>query len=479
MRAQTVGTLEYTHPSFVDYFKGSVRLIHALTVVLPGFLLLAVLPLEPAQVGTFATFLLLFSILSILIFQTVGIYSEEIFSPLLRFRTTFLAWAAAFSVLIFMRQSLDISMFSDLHPEHLLFWFVASTLLFGAERLGMLALFRRLMDRGLFLQNAVILGGTDNGIRVAEYLKSNRDIRTGVIGFIDDRLERLPKNLADLPLLGNTQELERLIREEKVTQVLVALPWFADNRIGQLINELRKLPVNVLLVPDMVAFRHANKRITDVGGLPALIASDLPLRGWSPLFKRLEDIVLSSLALIVAAPVMLILAVAIKLDSPGPVLFRQKRYGYNNRLIEVFKFRSMYHAKADANANRQTTRDDDRITRVGRFIRKTSLDELPQLLNVFLGTMSMVGPRPHATATKAAGVLFEEAVAEYSSRHRVKPGITGWAQINGYRGETDTLEKIEKRIEFDLEYIERWSVWFDLNILFKTIPALLFNKDVY
>jgi Undecaprenyl-phosphate glucose phosphotransferase len=316
-------------------------------------------------------------------------------------------------------------------------------------------------------------------VRVAEYLAAHRDIRTGVLGFIDDRLGRLPEAVAGLPVLGNTHDLELMIREGKVSQVLVALPWFADNRIGQVIDELRKLPVNVLLVPDMVAFRHADKRITEVGGLPTLIASDLPLRGWSPLFKRLEDIVLSSLALLAAAPVMLLLALAIKIDSPGPVLFKQKRYGYNNRLIEVYKFRSMYHAKSDANAERQTTRGDDRITKVGRFIRKTSLDELPQLLNVFLGSMSMVGPRPHATATKAAGVLFEEAVAEYSARHRVKPGITGWAQINGYRGETDTLEKIEKRVEFDLDYIERWSVWFDLYILFKTIPALVSNKDVY
>lgn len=478
MRLQTVGTLEYTHASFVDYFKASVRLIHALTAVLPGLLLLALLPLElPTPAGTFSAFLLFFALLTLLTFQTLGIYGEELFSTLLRFRTLLTAWAANFSLLIFMHQGMGL--FSYLEPIHLIAWFFSSLLLFGAERLAMLALFRRLMDRGMFLQNAVILGGTDNGIRVAEYLMHNRDIRTGVLGFIDDRQERLPKTLAGLPLLGNTQDLERMIREEKVTQVLVALPWFADNRIGQLISELRRLPVNVLMVPDMVAFRHANKRITDVAGLPALIASDLPLRGWSPVIKRLEDLILSGIALIFAAPVMLTVALAIKLDSPGPVLFRQKRYGYNNRLIEVFKFRSMYHARSDANAERQTTRDDDRITRVGRFIRKTSLDELPQLLNVFLGSMSMVGPRPHATATKAAGVLFEEAVAEYSARHRVKPGITGWAQINGYRGETDTLEKIEKRVEYDLDYIERWSVWFDLYILFRTVPALLFNKDVY
>lgn len=465
-------------PSFVDYFLASVRLIHGITAVLPGVLLMAFLPLDMPNAGApFSAFLVFFGILSIVIFQTLGIYSEEIFSTLLRFRSMLLAWAAAFTLLIFMHQGMGL--LDYLEPSHLAFWFATSMVLFGAERLLMLSIFRRLMSRGMFLQNAVILGGTDNGVRVAEYLQHNRDIRTGVLGFIDDRLERLPSTLGNLPLLGNMRDLERMIREEKVTQVLVALPWFADSRIGQLINELRRLPVNVLLVPDMVAFRHANKRITEVAGLPTLIASDLPLRGWSPLFKRLEDILLSSLALLAAAPVMLLIALAIKLDSRGPVLFRQKRYGYNNRLIEVFKFRSMYHEKSDANADRQTTRHDDRITRVGRFIRKTSLDELPQLLNVFLGSMSMVGPRPHATATKAAGVLFEEAVAEYSARHRVKPGITGWAQINGYRGETDTLEKIEKRVEFDLDYIERWSVWFDLYILFRTVPALLFNKDVY
>ena len=475
MRVQSVGTLEYAHPSFVDYFLASIRLIHGLTSILPGLLLLAFMEL-PAS-GPFSAFLGFFAVLSVIIFQTVGIYSEEVFSTLLRFRVMLVAWAAAFSFLIFMHQGMGL--FNYLETKHLVFWFCTSAVLFGAERLAMLALFRRLMARGMFLQNAVILGGTENGLRVAEHLQNHRDIRTGVLGFIDDRLERLPKELANLPLLGNTRDLERMIREEKVTQVLVALPWFADSRIGQLINELRKLPVNVLLVPDMVAFRHADKRITEVGGLPTLIASDLPLRGWSPFFKRLEDIVVSSIALLAAAPVMLLVALAIKLDSPGPVLFKQKRYGYNNRLIEVFKFRSMYHEKSDANADRQTTRGDDRITRVGRFIRKTSLDELPQLLNVFLGSMSMVGPRPHATATKAAGVLFEDAVAEYSARHRVKPGITGWAQINGYRGETDTLEKIEKRVEFDLDYIERWSVWFDLYILVRTPPALLLNKDVY
>lgn len=300
-----------------------------------------------------------------------------------------------------------------------------------------------------------------------------------MIGFIDDRMARLPDTVAHLPVLGNTQDLEKMIREERVTQILVALPWSAENRLDYIIRNLRKFPVNVLLVPDMIAFRHAHNRISEVANLPMFNASEVPLRGWSPVFKRIEDMVLSSVALILLSPVMLLVALAIKLDSPGPVLFRQKRYGYNNRLIEVFKFRSMYQNQSDFTADKQTTRGDPRVTRVGRFIRKTSLDELPQLFNVFAGSMSMVGPRPHATATKAAGILFEEAVQEYTARHRVKPGITGWAQINGYRGETDTLEKIEKRVEFDLEYIENWSVWFDLYILFRTVPAVILTKEAF
>lgn len=376
-----------------------------------------------------------------------------------------------------MHRALDL--FNYISNAELLVWYLGSLLLFGVERMILLTLFKRLMSRGIFLQQAVILGATENGVRLAEYLAQHQDIRSGVIGFIDDRMARLPDTVAHLPVLGNTQDLEKMIREERVTQILVALPWSAENRLDYIIRNLRKFPVNVLLVPDMIAFRHAHNRISEVANLPMFNASEVPLRGWSPVFKRIEDMVLSSVALILLSPVMLLVALAIKLDSPGPVLFRQKRYGYNNRLIEVFKFRSMYQNQSDFTADKQTTRGDPRVTRVGRFIRKTSLDELPQLFNVFAGSMSMVGPRPHATATKAAGILFEEAVQEYTARHRVKPGITGWAQINGYRGETDTLEKIEKRVEFDLEYIENWSVWFDLYILFRTVPAVILTKEAF
>jgi Undecaprenyl-phosphate glucose phosphotransferase len=363
--------------------------------------------------------------------------------------------------------------------RHLALWFVASLVMFGIERLLLLRLFRFWMHTGKFLQRTVILGFTESALFVAEHIQRNGDIRSGLIGFIDDRTKRIPTELSGLPLLGNSRDLENLIRTEQVNQVLIALPWAAEARIGGLVKRLRQMSVNVALVPDITTLHFGHNRITDVAGILMFNTSELPLKGWSPLIKRFEDIFLATLGIVLLSPILLLTALAVRLDSEGPALFRQKRYGYNDRLIRVFKFRSMYVNQTDRNAERQTTREDPRITRVGRFIRKTSIDELPQLFNVLLGNMSIVGPRPHATATKAAGVPFEEAVREYSSRHRVKPGITGWAQINGYRGETDTLHKIQKRVQYDLEYISKWSVWLDLYIVFMTVPAILSTKEVY
>lgn len=477
MRRQSGGASLLARPGFIEYFLTAMRLVHGLTAAVPGFLLLLWLSDEPLLTQSYSTVLLFFSVLTVMMFQALGVYSEEIFSSLLRFRVMFFAWSSAFCLLLFMHQAL--AMFSFMEWYFLCLWFLVSLFAFGVERLVLLAIYRYWMRAGQFLQSSVILGATENGLRLSELMQRHSDIRSGLIGFIDDRIGLLPEPLGGFPLLGDSNDLERLVRDERVTQVLVALPWSEENRIAQVVQDLRKLPVNVLLVPDMSAFRQARHRITEVAGLPMFNVSERPLDGWSPLIKRMEDLVLAMVALIPALPVMTVIALAIKLDSTGPVLFKQRRYGYNNRLIEVFKFRSMYCDRTDANAERQTTRDDDRITRVGRFIRKTSLDELPQLFNVLLGSMSMVGPRPHATATKAAGILFEDAVKEYTARHRVKPGITGWAQINGYRGETDTLEKIEKRVEFDLQYIENWSVWFDLYILFRTLPAVILTREAY
>lgn len=477
MRQQLIDSLLLAKPGFVESFIASVRIVHGITAILPGVLLAFFAPEAFGLGQNYVAVLLFFAVLTVLMFEAVGIYSEQLFSTLLRFRITFFAWSAAFCLLLFMHQAL--ALFQYIHLSWLALWFFMSLCAFGAERLVLLVLFRRRVRAGKFLQHSIILGANENGQRLAAFLQNRMDVRSGLLGFIDDRTSRVASSPSGLPVLGDTAELEKLVRSEKVSLVMIALPWSAESRIGQIVRDLRRLPVNVLLAPDMVAFRHAQNRITEVGGLPMFNVSQIPLTGWSPLIKRCEDLLIASLLLLVLAPVIVLLSVLIKLDSPGPVLFRQKRYGYNNQLIEVFKFRSMYHHHSDANAEQQTTRGDARITRIGRFIRRTSLDELPQLFNVLLGNMSMVGPRPHATATKAEGILFEDAVKEYTSRHRVKPGITGWAQVKGYRGETDTLEKIEKRVEYDLDYIERWSVWFDLYILLRTFPAVLFSKEAY
>ncbi|ELE6505999.1 sugar transferase [Pseudomonas aeruginosa] len=439
MHSKSVDSLSLTRAGFIEYFLVATKLVHALTAIAPALFLLYYPGLVPVELrSNMLGLLLFFGALTVIMFQALDVYSDDIFSNRLRFRIMFFAWASAFCLLLFMYQGLGL--FPYLSSKLVIFWFTGSLLLFGVQRLLVLRLYRAWMKRGMYLQRTVILGFTESGMHLAEYLVRNHDIRSGIIGFIDDRSERVPENYNSLPLLGNTKDLEKLIRQEQVDQVLVALPWFAEGRIGAIVHRLRQLPVNVLLVPDMAAFRHAHNRIVDVSGIPMFNASELPLRGWSPLIKRCEDLVLASIALVLFAPLMALVALAIRLDSKGPVLFRQKRYGY---------------------------------------IRKTSIDELPQLFNVLAGSMSMVGPRPHATATKAAGIPFEEAVSEYSSRHRVKPGITGWAQINGYRGETDTLHKIKKRVEYDLEYIAKWSVWFDLYILFRTVPAVLLTKEVY
>jgi Undecaprenyl-phosphate glucose phosphotransferase len=251
----------------------------------------------------------------------------------------------------------------------------------------------------------------------------------------------------------------------------------AEQRLVQLLKTLWVLPVDIRLWARSSRLRFRPRAYSYVGSLPFLDLFDKPIADWDRVAKACFDRVVGGILLVLFAPLMLAVALAIKLDSPGPALFRQKRYGFNNELIEVFKFRSMYTHMTDQNAAKLTTRDDPRVTRVGRFIRKTSLDELPQLINVAIkGNLSLVGPRPHALQAKAADRLYEQVVDGYFARHRVKPGITGWAQVSGWRGETDTSEKLQHRVEHDLYYIENWSVIFDLYILALT-PFRLLNTE--
>ena len=274
-------------------------------------------------------------------------------------------------------------------------------------------------------------------------------------------------------------ELIAFGRKTRVDLLIVSLPLYAESRLLQVFKKLWVLPVDIRLSAHTAKLRFRPRAYSYIGGLPFIDVSDRPIADWDHVQKWLFDKLIGTLALVALAPVMALVALAIKLDSQGPVLFRQKRYGFNNELVEVFKFRSMYVEQSDANAVKLVTKGDPRVTPVGRFIRKTSLDELPQLFNVIMGTLSLVGPRPHALQAKADNELYQDVVDGYFARHKVKPGLTGWAQVNGWRGETDTREKIQKRVEHDLYYIENWSVILDLYILVMTPFALFKSENAY
>ncbi|UHD19005.1 exopolysaccharide biosynthesis polyprenyl glycosylphosphotransferase [Thiocapsa bogorovii] len=294
--------------------------------------------------------------------------------------------------------------------------------------------------------------------------------------FDDRRSDRSPAIVAGYPKLGSVADLVEFARIARVDMLIVTIPINAERRLLEFLKQLWVLPVDIRLSAHTASLDFRDRASSFIGGVPFVDVVDKPVADWDAIVKRTLDLLVASVALIILSPIMLATALAIRLDSPGPILFRQKRYGFNNEVIEVFKFRSMYQHLSDPLAKRVVTKGDSRITRVGRFIRKASIDELPQLFNVLSGELSLVGPRPHAVNAHTDERLWEQVVDGYFARHKVKPGITGWAQINGWRGEVDTPEKIHKRVEYDIYYIENWSVLFDLYIMFRT-PFALFNTE--
>ncbi|MDF4851027.1 undecaprenyl-phosphate glucose phosphotransferase, partial [Vibrio parahaemolyticus] len=285
--------------------------------------------------------------------------------------------------------------------------------------------------------------------------------------------DRLPSS--EYPIKGAVnQALERAKRGE-VDYVYIAMPMHAKERIASILNQFSDTTANTYLIPDFFTYNLLHSRWDQIGQVQTLSVFDTPFAGVSSWIKRFEDILFSSIILVLISPILLAIAIGIKLTSKGPVIFKQHRYGLDGRKIEVWKFRSMTTMDQGPNI-KQATKNDPRITPFGGFLRRTSLDELPQFINVLQGTMSIVGPRPHAVAHNEE---YRQIVARYMLRHKVKPGITGWAQINGYRGETDTLYKMEKRVEFDLDYIHHWSVWMDIKIIFLTVFKGFTGSNAY
>ena len=417
-------------------------------------------------------------LLATVMFQTAGLYAiTSLRSPVAQLSRLGLGWTSLFAMLVaavfFFKAGTSFS------RVWLVAWYATGAVSLAVSRTLIAGLVRGWMQQGRLMRRAIVVGGGGDGEALLQRLEAeDNDIR--ICGVFDDRAEGRVGNLvAGYPKLGSVAEIAEFVRSTRIDLVLVALPTRAEQRLLEVLRKVMELPVDIRLSSLAAKLRLAPRAYSYIGAIPFLDIADRPIANWSVVQKWVFDKVIAGLALVALSPVMLLTALAIKLDSKGPVLFKQKRYGFNNELIEVYKFRSMFTDRSDANAVKLVTKGDPRVTKIGRFIRKSSIDELPQLFNVLTGRLSLVGPRPHALQAKAADKLYQDAVDGYFARHRVKPGLTGWAQINGWRGETDTEEKIRKRVEHDLYYIDHWSVALDLFILLKTPFALLKSENAY
>jgi len=360
----------------------------------------------------------------------------------------------------------------------LLGWYFGGALFLIAFRLSLRTLVQKWTQEGRLKRRTVIVGGGKDAADLIEKIRQSAGNDINLFGLFDDRVDdRSPEMVAGCPKLGRVADLVEFARRTRVDLVIVSMPLSAEKRVLEMLRTLWVLPVDIRLSAHMSQLKFTDRAYSYVGGVPVFDMADRPISDWNHVFKWTFDKAVALIALVLLSPVMAVTAIAIKIESKGPILFRQGRHGFNNEIIKIYKFRSMYTDLADVNASRLVTKRDPRVTRVGRFIRKTSIDELPQLFNVLKGELSIVGPRPHALEAKAENALYYEAVEGYFARHRVKPGMTGWAQINGWRGETDTIDKIMQRVNHDLYYIEHWSLLFDLYILLMTPVSLISKRE--
>jgi Undecaprenyl-phosphate glucose phosphotransferase len=460
---------------------GAVRMVEFLLVAALGFAIyLAYVERDGESVHIiYLGAVLIAATANMAIVQALNLYQMPSFSTFVpSFTRIVLAWTFV------MGGMMSLAFFFKVGAEFsrvwIASWYVSGLAVLFGERLALSFLAKRWIREGRLYRRAVIVGGGPEAERLIKALEASADTDIRIVGIFDDRgSDRVSPLVAGYPKLGNIDELVEFARNSRLDLLIVSLPVTAEKRLLQLLRKLWVLPVDIRLSAHTNKLRFRPRTYSYIGNVPFIDISDKPIADWDFVKKWLFDKIVAGLASIVLAPFMLLIALAIKLDSRGPVLFRQKRLGFNNEKIDVYKFRTMYENCTDAEASKLVTKNDPRVTRVGRFLRQTSFDELPQFFNVLKGDLSLVGPRPHALKAKAADKLYSDAVDGYFARHRVKPGVTGWAQVNGWRGETDTKEKIQRRVEHDLYYIENWSVTFDLYILLMTPFALLKGDNAY
>ncbi|KQH86691.1 MULTISPECIES: undecaprenyl-phosphate glucose phosphotransferase [Vibrio] len=426
-----------------------------------------------------ATAAFLFSVIFLLAGEYINLYAHSVLSRVrrsfVRLVCTLIVAALAMQVVKYTFRNLDGYTITNLNNTIFYQWYVLLLVCLAAVRMVTISIVRLVRKSMNKKRRVAVIGLTPGGLTIERALMRAHRPQDLEITFYDDRNENRFAYPIRSPMKGKVAPLIELAKEGGIDEVFIALPMVARDRIRHYLDELSDSTVDTYLVPDLYTYNLNVSQLKRIGGVQTFSIFSSPFDGMGKVIKRIEDIVIGSMIALLISPVLIAVAVGVKLSSPGPVLFKQDRYGLGGKKIKVWKFRSMKVMENDAVVT-QATKNDPRVTKFGAFIRRTSLDELPQFLNVLQGSMSIVGPRPHAVAHNEQ---YRKIVDNYMIRHKIKPGITGWAQINGYRGETETVDKMEKRVRYDIQYMQNWSLWLDIKIIFLTVFKGFVSETAY
>lgn len=406
------------------------------------------------------------------VFEQTSIYKEwRNGKTLVYIRDTVVGWSIIIFILVFLGFATKLSyQFSE---NVILTWFVITPIALLVSHITVRIIADKQRKNG-GLRSALIVGANATSYKFSQRIREFPYLLIDIKGFFDNRSDaRISMDLGDR--LGRIEDVATYVRKHNIKMIFISLPMSAQPRIREILDDLADTTTSIYFLPDVYVFDLMQASFNNVCGIPVVAICESPFRGLDSVVKSISDFVLAFVILLLLLPVMLAIALAVKLSSPGPAIFKQRRYGLNGEEIVVYKFRSMT-VSDDGEKILQAQKSDPRITKLGAFLRSSSLDELPQFINVLQGRMSIVGPRPHAVAHNE---LYRKLIKGYMLRHKVKPGITGWAQVNGFRGETETVEKMQDRIDLDLNYLQNWSIWFDLWIIFRTLSVVLRRENAY
>ena len=451
------------------------RLLDVIAVILAAFIAHVLRFGNGTLSADYRVAIVLVVFLVLFIFPLFGLYhSWRGKSRILHLRTLTSAWVTVIVSVIVIAFVTKTS--ADYSRQWLLAWGGLTWLFMFVLRILMGQILRKMREKGFNHKKIIIAGAGELGRNVLKHVREAYWTGLDVVAFLDDDKDLHFQYVEGVLVEGSVNDVERIAKHHQVDEVWIALPLANEKRVYDVLHRLRHTTFVVRYVPDFFGYRLLMHKATEIAGLAVLDLSVSPMTGINRLVKALEDRLIALTILVLISPIMLLIAIGVKLTSPGPIIFKQLRHGWDGKPIEVYKFRTMHVHQEDPGCVTQARKEDPRVTRFGRFLRKTSLDELPQFFNVLQGHMSIVGPRPHAVEHNE---FYKDQIDDYMKRHKVKPGITGWAQINGWRGETDTLDKMKKRVEYDLYYIDNWSLWFDLKIILLTIFKGFINKNAY